>query len=362
MPVSVKTETETVIKKILPYLIRRGYSIETDLNFETAVNRADRYTKGYIDILVTCGKPKPLFLIEAKKSSKRLTTKDRDQAISYAEAYKIPFVVVTNGQEIHCYNSTTKEPIKWDGKLIEKIPTRKQLGTVISHLKANKSASIIPLSTDQSLPFRPGLALKQLNALFQRCHNTIRKIEKNEENAFADFSKFLFLKLLEEKSDVSDFNLIYSYRFHELAAKGQNESDQVKNAILSMIDGIKRQTPYGDVLEDPIHLKNPKTFHYIVKELASVSFNDSSLDSKGAAFEYFVRATLKGKKLGQYFTPRPLVEIMACLIGEEAILNSLLLGSDVKVLDPACGTGGFLVYQMQECLKSLEKKYNNKQI
>ena len=49
---SINTETETVIKKILPYMKRRGYNIEQDFDFETAVSTTDRYTKGYVDILV----------------------------------------------------------------------------------------------------------------------------------------------------------------------------------------------------------------------------------------------------------------------------------------------------------------------
>ena len=33
---SINTETETVIKKILPYLQRRGYDLVLDLDFETS--------------------------------------------------------------------------------------------------------------------------------------------------------------------------------------------------------------------------------------------------------------------------------------------------------------------------------------
>lgn len=99
---SINTETETVIKKILPYMKRRGYNIERDFDFETAVSTTDRYTKGYVDILVTLGKKTPFFLIEAKRLGKNLTKKDRDQAILYARSkeIKVPFVVVTNGKDI----------------------------------------------------------------------------------------------------------------------------------------------------------------------------------------------------------------------------------------------------------------------
>lgn len=362
---TINSETETVVKKILPYLQRRGYDLVKDLDFETGVSITDRYSKGYIDILVTCGKKKPLFLIEAKKISKGLTAKDRDQAIAYAKSKEINvhFVVVTNGIDIQCFNSENKSRILWDGKQQDKIPTKEQLKKVITALKSNPHETIIKISNDESLPFRPGLALRQLNSLFYKCHSAIRKIEKNEENAFSDFSKLLFLKLLEEKEDLeADFDLPYSYRFHELALKPASEADQVKDSVLSMIKSIVDSRSYGEVLEDKIKLKNPKTFRYIVKELSSVSFCDCSLDSKGASFEYFVRATLKGKKLGQYFTPRELVQTMLAIVGQKKIVNSVISGTGIKILDPACGTGGFLVFLMQDTLQKVTEMYKSRDI
>jgi type I restriction enzyme M protein len=347
-------ETETVIKRILPYLRRRGYDPETDFTYEESVDHPDRYAKGYIDILVNAGKTKPLFLIEAKRTSKRLSTADRAQAVGYGKATGVMFTVLTNGQDIQIFNATNGQPIRWDGKLSAKIPRKDQLSKVISTLKANKGATDISLASDSSLPFREALPLKQLNALFYRCHSKIRSIEKNEEHAFADFSKILFLKLLEEKSDTSDFSLPYSYRFHELAEKPAKEADQVRDAITKMLDEIKR-LGYGDVLVDPLHLKQPATFSYLVGALSRVSFTDSGLDTKGAAFEYFVRATLKGKRLGQYFTPRALVELMCSLVGSNMVVGSLSSGASVKVLDPACGTGGFLVYMMKESLTQVDQ-------
>lgn len=362
MASSIRTETETVIKKILPYLRRRGYDVEADLDFETPIKMTSRYSLGYADILVTCGKSKPQFIIEAKRSSKRLQEKDKKQAIDYGQEVGALFVIVSNGAEIQCYNTANGQPIRWSGKQIEKIPTREQLRKVVGLLKANNHETNIPLTDDDSLPYRPGLPLKQLNALFARCHNAIRKIEKDEDNAFADFSKLLFLKLLEEKADGSDFKLPYSTHFYELAERPDAESDQVQTLIVDMIQKIKNKTSYGEVLGDSLKLKNPKTFQYIVRQLAAVSFQDSNLDSKGAAFEYFVRATLKGKKLGQYFTPRPLIELMTNLVGGEKVLSSLQSGSTVKVFDPACGTGGFLVYLMQENLKMLQEKLDARKI
>lgn len=359
MTSSIRTETETVIKKILPYMRRREYDIEKDFDFETPVKTPERANKGYADILVMCGQSKPLFVIEAKKSGKKLNAQDRDQALIYGTALGALFVVVTNGADIQCYNVANRDLLRWNGKLSQKIPTRSQLlSNVVRTLRAND----VPLTNDLSLPFRPSLPLKQLNALFARCHNAIRKIEKDEDNAFADFSKLLFLKLLEEKADGSDFTLPYSYRFYELAEKPEAEADQIQNAVVDMIEKIKQRTNYGDVLSDPLKMSKPNTFRYIVRELAAVSFQDIDLDYKGAAFEYFVRATLKGKKLGQYFTPRELIKLMSHLVGQEKVINAITSGSKIKVLDPACGTGGFLVYLMQENLRTLRDRLQDNKI
>lgn len=93
---AIKSETETVVKKILPYLERRGYDIVNDLEFETSISVQEVSSKVFIDILINLGKKNASFLIEAKKLSKKLTNKDRDQAIKYAKSKEInvPFVVV----------------------------------------------------------------------------------------------------------------------------------------------------------------------------------------------------------------------------------------------------------------------------
>jgi type I restriction enzyme M protein len=356
MGISVTTETDTVIKKVIPYLIRRGYDIATDIDFEAPAKREQRQALGYVDLLINLGKSAPIFLIEAKRASKRLSDKDRTQALSYGKSHKVPFVVLTNGADIQCFNTFNGDLIRWDGKSAEKIPTKEQLKSVVSAMKKDKNAVSVPLGTDQSLPFRPGLSPKQLSALFYRCHGDIRKIEKSEDRAFQDFSKILFLKLYEEKCDIEGVEPPYSFVFHELAAKPDNEADQVALAIRSMIDDLVKKRGYGDVLAEPITLNSDKTYQTIVRRLSLVSFNDSSFDSKGAAFEYYVRATLKGKKLGQYFTPRPVILLMSVLLGRDKIAESVLTNSPVRVLDPACGTGGFLVYLMKQSLAHINQR------
>lgn len=339
------TETETVIKRILPYLRRRGYDDTSDFSFEADAAYDDQYARGYIDILVTMGRTNPLFLVEAKRVSRAITQRDENQALRYGVAKSVPFVVITNGKDVRALNTATGEPIRWNGSLQGRIPTRAQIAGVVEYLRRNPTAPKVPLDGDASLPYRPGLPLRQLNRLFAKCHTWIRNIEKREDDSFADFSKILFLKLLEEKSDTDGTPLPYTYRFWELAAEDDARADRVKDAVERMISDARQQ--YGDVLSDPLKLNHPATFLKIVRALAGVSFTDSEADVKGAAFEYFVRATLKGKRLGQYFTPRPLVDFMVGLAGRERVYNALAAGTPIRVVDPACGTGGFLVYMLR---------------
>jgi type I restriction enzyme M protein len=348
------SETETVIKKIIPYLRRRGYDEAKDFTFEYPVSGSSRANLGFVDILVTHA-GKIAFLVEAKRIAKTLSQKDRDQAISYGKDVKAPFVVLTNGSQFESYNSQLGKRIRWNGKLNDKVPSKTELPDALTALRKDPTLLEVPLGKDTSLPFRPGLPLKQLNALFSRCHNTIRKIERNEDYAFTDFAKLLFLKLLEEKADSEGTPLPYTYRFHELSEKPETEADQVKTAAISMLDTVKRETPYGDVIREGFYLKNAKTFQKIVHEMAAVSFRDSRTDTKGAAFEYFVRATLKGKKLGQYFTPRALIDLMQSIVGKEKVVSTLAYNGSMQVVDPACGTGGFLVYFMLNAVEQADE-------
>jgi type I restriction enzyme M protein len=357
------SEIETIIKRIVPYLTRRGYNLEKDLKFGEAAD-FDENRKGFIDIMVTCGRQVPYFIIEAKRDGTKIISKHLRQAIEYGQSKKCLFVVVTNGLYFELLNTQNKKPLHLNGASFNRIPTRTDLiERVIPQLKSNPGIENIVIPSDRALPFRPGLPLSKLNHLIKKCHNSIRKIEKNEESAFSDFSKILFLKLLEEKWDAEHQKPLYTYCFHELASlPRERAADQIQAAIKAMIQTIKDKTKYGEALNDPIKLKKDATYMTIVKRLSSVSFIDCDLDAKGAVFEHFVRATLKGKKLGQYFTPRPLVKLMLHLGHYRQILSNLKAGLPFKVLDPACGTGGFLVYAMNLCIREVEVELKRNKI
>lgn len=76
----------------------------------------------------------------------------------------------------------------------------------------------------------------------------------------------------------------------------------------------------------------------ILKKLDGYNIQEIPIDVKGKAYETFLSSTFRGKGLGQFFTPRQVVDFMS---------NWVDITLKTKMLDPACGTGGFLIKTFQ---------------
>ncbi|MBL8765409.1 MAG: N-6 DNA methylase, partial [Phycisphaerae bacterium] len=75
------------------------------------------------------------------------------------------------------------------------------------------------------------------------------------------------------------------------------------------------------------------TFRRIVKQLERFDLSKTGDDIKGLAFERFLGTTFRGE-LGQFFTPRPVVDFMVELLDPK---------EGELICDPAAGSGGFLI-------------------
>ncbi|MGH8162484.1 MAG: HsdM family class I SAM-dependent methyltransferase [Gammaproteobacteria bacterium] len=91
---------------------------------------------------------------------------------------------------------------------------------------------------------------------------------------------------------------------------------------------------------------------WIVGELQRYSFLETHIDVKGKAYEEVVGANLRGDR-GEFFTPRN-VQRMA--------IRMLDVRPKERVLDPACGTGGYLVIAMTEMIGQLKREAGPKKL
>jgi len=80
-----------------------------------------------------------------------------------------------------------------------------------------------------------------------------------------------------------------------------------------------------------------ETFRRIVKQLERFDLSKTGDDIKGLAFEKFLGTTFRGE-LGQFFTPRPVVEFMVDLLNPK---------EGQLICDPASGSGGFLIRRFE---------------
>jgi len=157
-------------------------------------------------------------------------------------------------------------------------------------------------------------------------------------DAFDELSKILFVKIRDEKlprkkGEPYDFQI-----------KTYETVNSVYNRITNLYNEAKKKDP--DVFTDSIKIEPAKLFT-VVTHLQGLNFNKTDLDTKGVAFEMFMEDFFKGKH-GQYFTPREIVKF---------IVNLFDIKNDEKVLDPACGSGGFLLNSLEKMRLNADDYY-----
>ena len=104
--------------------------------------------------------------------------------------------------------------------------------------------------------------------------------------------------------------------------------------INRLYDAEQQREP--DVFTDHINI-DPPILAQCVEHLEGISLDRTELDTKGVAFEEFMGGFFKGD-FGQYFTPRELIAFAVEMLDPKR---------DDLVLDPACGSGGFLLYALE---------------
>ncbi|HUU29581.1 MAG TPA: N-6 DNA methylase [archaeon] len=171
-----------------------------------------------------------------------------------------------------------------------------------------------------------------LLAAFKRCHDFIHANQGgSKEQIFWEFLKILFAKIEDEQHEGRPRFAIRNADERNSRA-GQQE---VKDRIDILFRDVKTRKEYKGLFDDAVEgvRFNADVIAYIVAQLEKYDFLHSSVDVKGMAYETIVGPTLEGVK-GEFFTPRNVVKMTVKMLDPNP--------SD-RILDPACGTGGFIV-------------------
>ena len=175
--------------------------------------------------------------------------------------------------------------------------------------------------------------------VLEKCHDTLWQGGKfAPTQAFDELAKILFIKIRDEKK-ARRYGEPYDFQI-----KTRESSESVANRINTLYQEAKAQDP--EVFTEDIEIDENRLFS-VVSHLQGISLNQTDLDVKGVAFERFLGNFFKGE-IGQFFTPREVVEFMVDMVTPH---------HEELILDPACGSGGFLLHAMDYIRKQASDYY-----
>ena len=181
---------------------------------------------------------------------------------------------------------------------------------------------------------------EELRAAIRKCHQTLWEGGRRSPIvAFGEFSKIIFVKIRDEVNRKLKKGDPYAF---------QRRTSETKDELAGRIQSLYRveQELERDVFTDKLNV-DPLVLAQVVEHIESISFNRTDLDTKGVAFEEFMSGFFKGD-FGQYFTPRELIAFS---------VHMLKPAVDDLVLDPACGSGGFLLYALDYIRAEAGRRY-----
>lgn len=325
----IETPEETVRQNFICQLVNAyGYSLDQMEQEKNLTEYSDRGTgQASADIIVWKSKEDRLkkknafLIVECKAEHIKLTEKDYFQGSNYARWSGASILVVTNGKEIKVFEI-----------LKEELPFSKRPVSDIPHANIINDVEKLKAELLQTTTFKRDEFAK----LLLKCHNIIRNNDKlSPEAAFDEISKILFMKIRYERSPKQDeiFSLAQFERQKEAYELIRGKSDE-SSYIQKLFEDTKNEFKNDDLFEDNEKIKiREKSFEDIVKELQIYNLSNTSDDVKGIAFEQFLGKTFRGE-LGQFFTPRVIVDFMVELLDPK---------EGELVCDPTSGSGGFLI-------------------
>lgn len=185
-----------------------------------------------------------------------------------------------------------------------------------------------------------------LLSVFKTCHNYIYANEGlSNQDTFDEFLKVLFVKMADEK-DRGDERVKFWITDEEEKEVLEDKPSDFFDRIDRLFVKVKKR--YYDIFEENEKINLRKgTLAFVVAQIKNFNFSLVSTDVKGAAFQTFIHSHYRGER-GQFFTPAPITHL--CVEMLEPKQNEL-------IIDPACGSGGFLVTAMKYVVaKSLSKE------
>lgn len=304
--------------------VRASYFIELIQTYQYPAKRIDieitvprRTPEDRADVVVYSDDDckEPFLVVECKKEG--ITDAEFKQAIEQAfgnaNSIRSQYAAVVAGNTKTAFDVSGFKPNEREKNVIADIPVKYGKAPKYKYIKGDKNKDLKVVTRED------------LISALEKCHDTVWQGGKlAPTTAFDEVSKLLFCKMKDEK-DGTKRNEPYRFQIgtHETALE-----------VAERIDEIYQEAKKQDeeVFKEDIRLE-PKVIYSVVEHLQGLALNKTDLDTKGVAFEKFMIDYFKGK-MGQFFTPRPIIDFAVKLLEPKH--------TDL-VIDPSCGSGGFLL-------------------
>ncbi|PIX67914.1 SAM-dependent methyltransferase [Candidatus Shapirobacteria bacterium CG_4_10_14_3_um_filter_35_13] len=298
---------EEIVRQLWLHKLNKQYGYPLDrIDTEKSIHFGREVHKKAVDIVVYKeDKVTPFIVIEVKSPTQ---DKGIDQLKSYLNAEGCEIGVWSNGvAKVILYRNY---PNNFDDTLSE-IPSAKQ--TIDDIFSEKKTLGNLD----------PKFELK-------------RAIEIMEELVLANAGVDVFTEV---------FKLVYAKLFDEMEAEKRTDQEvqfrkyrdpqKTYSSINSLFKNAITKWPGIFFETDNIRL-SPEHLSVVVGEMERARLFGADLSIVDEAFEYLIPEVAKGKK-GQYFTPRHVIAMMVQMLDPRPT---------EYILDPAAGSGGFLIGAM----------------
>lgn len=358
-----KCEENVKNKIVVPLLELLGYSLQQNMDFEYHVENK----KADVALLLD---NKPKLLVEAKDLDEPLD-KYISQALEYAYKKGVEWVILSNGLEIRVYKSfipnipekdrllfstflkelpryfdklyelVGKEHLQESKKLYEEVKRVTESITVkslIEDLSQSKERLFNDLFSQFKERYKFDKEFKKIIEAWAKDVKVnisdptlIKKLCK--EGAYTLINRVLFLRICEDKQHIKaklSKNAIIKWR--NMVEDPSNLLRIAFREIGKYFKGL-----YNSPLFDSINFEDvnwdAESINFVLDKLGEHDFSKISKDILGKAYKQHISKEER-KQLGQFYTPDFVIDYILDLVG---------ISPEKKILDPACGSGGFLM-------------------
>ena len=390
--INKKSENQIKSEFIDPLFEALGWDMRRD------AEREERVLKGRADYILRIGNQDKL-VVEAKRTSVGLNEDEGRQAVSYAHHKNIRFAVLTNFSRIRVYHALSN--IKNISKNLLKDQT--------DYLRFNCEDFVKDFDRLWLLS-RESFEKEEINKLLQNVDKKL--IKPIDESILADLLEFrellskdlkskrnyldpfqieevvqilidrlIFMRSVEDRGLEAEDFLLKIIKDVEQGFTNMNLWAVLKTQF-KRFDSTYNSKLFSDGLLEKEGFFDNKVLAKVIRGLyygtssqqERYMFDAIPVDLLGSIYEQYLGVVLRGtekrvkldlvsgkrKKMGIYYTPSYIVDyIIKNTIGEYVKNKSLDDVLEIRVVDPACGSGSFLIRAFQELINVVEEKLKN---